>query len=98
MNKGRKSFIPKQYFHTKKKEFNNMGHYSREFHANENNQIMFHPSTIVEEESSQKNTHEDKETRRMYYLVSTLSVSTITCGYTWLTERGLSKHMSGYRV
>ena len=40
-----------------------MGHYEREYYAKKKYQGIFHAFTAVEEETSQKNAPEEKETR-----------------------------------
>ena len=39
---------------------------------------------------------EDKETRKEYYLISTLSGTISNSLETWLVDNGASKHMNGY--
>ena len=89
--KGRKPFAPKKFFHSKKKEITNnfekskfkchhcgkRGHFARECNKRKKDEGNFHASTAVEE-TSHKITPEEKETRREYYLVSSLSGSIIT--------------------
>ena len=56
---------------------------------------IFHASTIVEENSKEYEPN-DKETRREYYLISSLSGSLIIGEDTYLIDNDASNHMSRY--
>ena len=56
----------------------------------------FHDSTAIEE-TFKGDAPEEKETRREYYLISSLSESLITREYTWLIDSDASNHTSGYK-
>ena len=89
--KGRKTFSPKNSLGEKKKETNkgfekskilylyckNPRQFVRDCHVRERKEGIFHASTTVEE-NSKEDAPEEKETRREYYLISSLSVSLIT--------------------
>ena len=49
------------------------------------------------EETSKEDALEEKETRREYCLISSLSVSLITREYTWMIDNGASKNMSWFK-
>jgi hypothetical protein len=58
-----------------------------------------HASTAEDDESKrkQKSLSNEKENRKEYYLVSSLSSSVFTGLKTWLVDSGASKHMAGYK-
>jgi hypothetical protein len=58
-----------------------------------------HASTTEDDESkrNQKSPSNEKENRKEYYLVSSLSILVFTGPKTWLVDSGASKHMTGYK-
>jgi hypothetical protein len=58
-----------------------------------------HASTAEDDESkrNQKSPYNEKENRKEYYLVSSLSSLVSTGPKTWLVDNGASKHMTGYK-
>jgi hypothetical protein len=58
-----------------------------------------HASTVEDDESkrNQKIPSNEKENRKEYYLVSTLSSSVFMGPKTWLVDNGASKHITGYK-
>jgi hypothetical protein len=58
-----------------------------------------HPSTVEDDESkrNKKSPTDEKENRKEYYLVSTLSILVFTGPKTWLVDSGTSKHMTGFK-
>jgi hypothetical protein len=58
-----------------------------------------HAPTAEDDESkrNQKSPSNEKENRKEYYLVSSLSSSVFTGMKTWLVDSGASKHMTGYK-
>jgi hypothetical protein len=58
-----------------------------------------HDSIAKDDESkrNQKSPSNEKENRKDYYLVSSLSSSVSMGPKTWLVDSGASKHMTGYR-
>ena len=83
MKKGKKNFSQKKFSHSKKKvhnqdfdkskvrcyNCNKKGHYARECKDKKKGKGRFHASTTMEDETTQKNASERKETRREYYLL-----------------------------
>jgi hypothetical protein len=59
----------------------------------------YHASTAEDDESkrNKKIPSNEKENRKEYYLVSTLSISVFTGPKTWLVDSGASKHMIWYK-
>jgi hypothetical protein len=57
------------------------------------------PQLLEDDESkrNQKSPSNEKENRKEYYLVSSLSSSVFTGPKTWLVDSGASKHMTGYK-
>ena len=77
MDKWKKPFAPKKFFHWKKEfskyfdkskvwcyNFQKKGHYAKEWREKKNNKRRFHASTIVEDETPQKNAPGENDTRR----------------------------------
>jgi hypothetical protein len=59
-----------------------------------------HDASTVEDDESKRNQKipsNEKENRKEYYLVSSLSSSVFTGPKTWLVDNGASKHMTGYK-
>jgi hypothetical protein len=80
---------------------NKLGHFSKDcwFRKKYSRKGKHHASTFEYDESkrNQKIPSNEKENRKEYYLVSTLSSSVFTSPKTWLVDSGASKDMTGYK-
>ena len=78
-----------------------MGHFPKDcwFRKKYPKKGKHHASTAEDDESkrNQKSPYNEKENRKEYYLVSSLSSSVFTGPKTWLVYSGASKHMTWYK-
>ena len=73
------------------------GHDAKECKSKQGREGRSHAYNATEYETTKKNASEENETRREYYLVSSISGSITTSVETWLVGIGASKHMTGYK-
>jgi hypothetical protein len=80
---------------------NKLGHFAKDcwFRKKYPRKGKHHASTVEGDESkgNQKIPSNEKENRKKYYMVSTLSSSVFMGLETWLVDSGASKHMTGYK-
>jgi hypothetical protein len=80
---------------------NKLGHFARDCWYRKKNprKGKHHASTVEDDESkrNQKLPSNERENRKEYFLVSTLSSTIIIGSKTWLVDNGASKHMTGYK-
>ena len=80
---------------------NKLGHFAKDcwYRKKYPRKGKHHSSTAEDDESkrNQKIPSNEKENRKEYYLVSSLSSSFFTGPKTWLVYSGASKHMTGYK-
>jgi hypothetical protein len=80
---------------------NKLGHFSKDcwFRKKYPWKGKHHASTGEDDESkrNQKSPSNEKENRKEYYLVSSLSSSVFTGPKNWLVDSGASKNMTGYK-
>ena len=78
-----------------------MGHFAKDCLSKRKTQKRgkHHASTTEDDESTkkQKGSPSEKERRKEFYLVSTLSNIVITGPNIWLVDSGALKHMTRYR-
>jgi hypothetical protein len=99
--KRKNSFKGKEFDMSKVKCFNCQlkGHFARDFpKIIKGNKGKYCASIVVEDESRRTKTKEasnNQETRREYYLISTLSGSLTNADESWLIDSGASRNMTG---
>jgi hypothetical protein len=80
---------------------NKLGHFAKDccFRKKYPMKGTHHASTVEDDESkkNQKSPSNEKENRKEYYLVSSLSSLVSTGLKTWLVDSSASKHMTGYK-